>query len=66
MVDKKDPRYSEYMAECHKMAEEIDRKKAAVIAGDPEYRGRDRLEISLLDREFGRRLKEIQKKYGFT
>ena len=67
MVDKNSPQYADYLKECETMAAELDEREQEIVERlmKEKWRGRDNKEISDLRHELSRRLKEIQKKYGF-
>lgn len=67
MVDKNSPLYPAYMEECLALQAEYIQRDETLHKKlmDEGWRGLDNPESSALHRELCRRLKAIQKKYGF-
>ena len=64
VVDKDSPKYPDYMQEAKALFEEYEKKMEA-LRPPASYRGLDGWDTSELSRECHRKLKELQKKYGF-
>lgn len=64
MIDPSSPGYEEYRQEAKTLLEEYEHKMEA-FRSPPGFRGLDGDNTAELARERNRKLKELQKKYGF-
>ena len=64
MIDKNSPKYANYIREAKALLDEYEQKMDA-LRPPADYRGLDGWDTAELSRECHRKLREIQKKYGF-